>query len=184
MSSLIINHMPNIENFSYLELGVNDNKNFNEIKCNYKFSVDMNGKAMFNGTTDEFFEKLPKHKRFDIIFIDANHDYDYVLRDFNNSINHATTWILLHDMIPKSIKFTRPELCSDSFKILYYMLKETNFNIYPMNNNFGLTLVKLPAEKIFPADEYRNITYDQFVEFMANRKTYSDEEIIEILNRI
>jgi hypothetical protein len=183
MSSLIINNIDQIENYSYLELGVNDNINFYQIKCKDKFSVDMNGQAMFTGTTDKFFEEFSKNKKFDIIFIDANHNYDYVLRDFNNSIDHASKWILIHDMIPPSVKFTRPELCSDSFKILYYMLTETNFNIYPMNNNFGLTLVKLPAHKIFPPDKCRNITYNEFVNFIKTKKTYSDQEIIKILRK-
>jgi hypothetical protein len=93
MSSLIINNIDQIENYSYLELGVNDNINFYQIKCKDKFSVDMNGQAMFTGTTDKFFEEFSKNKKFDIIFIDANHNYDYVLRDFNNSIDHASKWI-------------------------------------------------------------------------------------------
>jgi hypothetical protein len=63
------------------------------------------------------------------------------------------------------------------------MLTETNFNIYPMNNNFGLTLVKLPAHKIFPPDKCRNITYNEFVNFIKTKKTYSDQEIIKILRK-
>ncbi len=55
MSSEIINFLPEIENKSYLELGVNDNVNFNKIKSKNKFSVDINGNAMFLGTTDDYF---------------------------------------------------------------------------------------------------------------------------------
>lgn len=184
MSSLIINNLIDIEKYSYLELGVNDNVNFNQIKCQDKFSVDMNGRAMFTGTTDEYFSSLSENTLFDIIFIDANHDYEYVLRDFNNSIDHAKHWILIHDMIPPNIKYTKRKFCSDSYKILFYMLKETNFEIYPMKDNYGLTLIKLPAEKIYPDSIYNRISFDDFVEFMKNVKVYSNDEIIKILRKI
>ena len=181
MSSIIINHLPGIEQCSYLELGVNDNRNFNAIKSDNKFSVDMNGNAMYTGTTDEYFSSLPEEMQFDIIFIDANHDYDYVLRDFNNSIDHATKWILLHDMIPPSRKYTQSSRCSDSFKLLHYMLQETSFEIYPMSTNFGFTLIKLPATKIDPPKSYKSVSYDEFMQFISHKKLYSDEEIITML---
>ena len=183
MSSVIINNIENIENFSYLELGIFDNVNFNNIKCKNKFSVDMNGNAMFTGTTDEYFDQLSVSEKFDIIFIDANHDYEYVIRDFNNAIKHATKWVLLHDMIPRSKKFIQPRFCSDSFRVLQYLIKETNFEIYAMNNNFGLTFVKMPATSIEPPSEYSTISYNEFVEFINGVKLYSDNEMIEILRK-
>ena len=127
MSSTIINNINDIEKYSYLELGVFNNVNFNNIKCKNKFSVDMNGNAMFTGTTDEYFDQLSTSERFDIIFIDANHDFEYVIRDFNNAIKHANKWVLLHDMVPKSVKFIQPKFCSDSFRVLHYLIKETDF---------------------------------------------------------
>lgn len=183
MSSTIINNIDGIEQYSYLELGIFDNVNFNNINCKNKFSVDMNGNAMFTGTTDDYFSQLGESEKFDIIFIDANHDYEYVIRDFNNAINHATKWVLLHDMIPRSKKFIHPRFCSDSFRVLQYLLKETDFEIYAMNNNFGLTFVRMPATKIQPPTEYSAISYNEFVEFINSIKLYSDEEMIEILRK-
>ena len=72
MSSIIINHLNKIEEYSYLELGVNDNVNFNSIKSKNKFSVDMNGNALYTGTTDEYFNSLSAEVKFDIIFMDIN----------------------------------------------------------------------------------------------------------------
>lgn len=183
MSSTIINNINDIENYTYLELGIFDNVNFNNIKCRNKFSVDMNGNAMFTGTTDEYFDQLSVSEQFDIIFIDANHDYEYVIRDFNNAIKHATKWVLLHDMIPRSVKFIQPKFCSDSFRVLQYLIKETDFEIYSMDNNFGLTFVRMPATSIEPPTEYSAIPYNEFVEFINGVKLYSDAEMIEILRK-
>jgi hypothetical protein len=181
MSSEIINNLKNIQECSYLELGVRDNINFDKINARTKMSVDINGDAMFNGTTDEYFASLTPDTKFNIVFIDACHDYEYVLRDFNNSVDHATDWILLHDMIPPSLKYTASKFCSDSYKILYYMLKEQQFEIYPMNNNFGFTLIRMPASKIYPAESYATTLYAEFAEYIETVKLYSDKEIIKLL---
>lgn len=181
MSSEIINNLKNIQECSYLELGVRDNINFNKINAKTKMSVDINGDAMFNGTTDAYFASLAPDVKFDIIFIDACHDYEYVVRDFNNSVDRANKWILMHDMIPPSLKHTSPKFCSDSYKILYHMLKEQQFEIYPMDNNFGFTLIRMPANKIHPAESYATVTYSEFSEFINTVKLYSNEEIIRLL---
>ena len=183
MSSVIINNMTNIENYSYLELGIHKNKNFNQIKCRDKFSVDINGNGMFTGTTDDFFKNLEDSKKFDIIFIDGNHDYDFVLRDFNNAQRHCNKWILIHDMIPPNREQTQSKYCSDSFRFLYFLLRDTKFEVYPMNNNFGLTLIKMPAHYVFPDESYITVDYDIVMKYLTTQKLYSDEEIIEILNR-
>lgn len=179
MSSVIINYLPGIENKTYLELGVFDNSNFHQIISKNKFSVDLNGNALFTGTTDQYFKSA--NDRFDIIFIDANHDFDFVVRDFNNSVSRCNEWILIHDMIPPGLKYIKPAKCSDSYRVLYYLLRETDFKIYPMNNNFGLTLIKMPASQIDPAESYKHISYNDFKVFISKQKLYNDHEIIQIL---
>lgn len=180
MSCEIINHLNGIEQCTYLELGIRDNKNFEKINCQTMFSVDINGRAMFTGTTDEYFAQLTD-QQFDIVFIDANHDHEYVVRDFNNSVKRCNRWILMHDMIPPSVKYTASKFCSDSFRVLHHLLAKTNFEIYAMDENYGLTLVKMPADKIELANDSINLSYHDFQTFIAEQRLYSRLEIIELL---
>ena len=177
----IINNLTNIEQNSYLELGIRDNINFNVIKCKNKYSVDTNGNALYTGTTDEYFNSLLPETRFDIIYIDANHDFDFVLRDFNNAVDHANKWIIIHDMIPPEERYAESWLCSDSYKLLYHMLTEEQFETYPMDNNYGLTLIKAPVKKVFPSENTLHLPYLDFADFMKTQKIYSNTQIIHML---
>ena len=49
-----------IEDKSYLELGVRDGLHFQDIKCKVKTSVDISCPADFKMSTDEFFEQAKK----------------------------------------------------------------------------------------------------------------------------
>lgn len=188
MTCEIINEIPDIENLSYLELGIHNNINFNTITCKTKMSVDTNGRAIFTGTTDQFFEK--NVDLFDIIFIDANHDYSFVLNDFNNSVDISREWIILHDMIPPNKEHTRAGLCSDSYKLLYYIKNNTQFEIYTLDSNFGLTFIKASNKhvntyggiyQINPPSSASNISYEDFVEFVKTIRLYSNAEMKKIL---
>lgn len=181
MTCEIINDIIGIEDLSYLELGTHDNSNFERIKCNRKQSVDTNGRAMFTGTTDDFFKQLDPDSRYDIIFIDANHDYEFVLRDFNNSVGICDKWIILHDMVPPDKNHTNRNRCSDSYKVLYHLKKFTKYDVYTLNHNCGLTFVKMPAKKIKPSKENANLTYEVFIDYIKTIQLYSDDEMIKIL---
>ena len=183
MSSTIINNIDNIEKYSYLELGVFDNKNFNQIKCKNKYSVDTNGAALYTGTTDDYFASVSEETQFDIIYIDANHDLEYVIRDYNNSIKHAKKWIVIHDMIPPNIIYSQSKFCSDSYKLLYFMLKNTGLEVYPLDNDFGLTFIKMPAEQVDINNISITLSFHEFDKFIKTQKLYSNKEMIEILRK-
>ena len=177
----ILAEINNINQKTYLELGVRDNKTYNKVNAKSKMGVDTNGAAPFVGTTDEYFEQNPD-KRYDIVFIDACHDKDFVLRDFNNSIRISNEWVVLHDMIPPTEFHTRQNRCSDSYRILYRMLTATDFEVYTMNENMGLTFVRMPATEIQLTDAELNLTYSEYVEFMSDKKLYNRREMLEVLN--
>jgi hypothetical protein len=182
LSSTEINQLPQIQEKTYLELGVGNKVNFDLVKCKNKICVDINSSCnpTYVMTTDEYFEKF-KNDKFDIIYVDANHDFDYALRDLNNSFIRCEKFVMIHDMVPPNINYTAKNRCSDSYKILYYLLKETNLEILTLNTNYGLTFIKMPAQQIDIPETYKNITFEEFNEFMESQTTYSSQEIVKIL---
>jgi len=185
-SGNVINLIKDIKHKKYLELGIDDNINFNGILAQDKTSVDTNGRAVFTGTTDNFFAQLNDDIFFDVIFIDANHDYEYVLKDFNNCVKHCKEWIALHDMVPPTLYHTYHTQCSDSYKILHYMIQERPDLIrYTLQDPifYGLTFIKMPAKILIPNDTYRNINYDTFMQNLKGQKLYSKDEMALILGK-
>lgn len=183
----IINRLHNAKELTYLELGVGNGKNFSQTLCKNKTSVDgFKGKdsATFVGTTDEFFAQLDKDTKFDIVFIDACHHYDFVLRDFNNSIAHCNNWIVMHDMIPPTEGHTRPGRCSDGHKLLHHLIEKTNMQIYSMRDpaRLGLTFVKMPGIQIAPPSANKDMSYLEFSSWIKTVRLYEENEILDILN--
>jgi predicted O-methyltransferase YrrM len=91
----IINSLIAIKKYkSYLEIGIGDGANYNQIICENKNNVDpcfdsldsQNISHVKNVmTSDEFFNK--NTEMFDVIFVDGLHEYQQVYRDIKNSLN-------------------------------------------------------------------------------------------------
>lgn len=137
---------------NYLELGVEYGTNIQEIKniVDICVGVDINvvdivdkGKIEFyQMTTDEFFKQ--NKRNFDIIFIDANHEFEQVKKDFNNSLKILNKYgiIILHDTDPIIEELLDPKYCHDSYKIIDYISKKKDINIitFPIQET-GMTFV-------------------------------------------
>jgi hypothetical protein len=90
----IINHLIkkyNVKN--YLEIGIRDGANFNQIKLKNKYGVDpepssdCKGESIFLMTSDEYFDYIKESKiKFDLIFIDGLHLEEQVTKDIQNSL--------------------------------------------------------------------------------------------------
>lgn len=108
---------------TYLELGLRSRENtFDKVNCPTKTSVDINPSCgpTFSMSTDNFFDLiLPPSVRYDIIFIDANHDAEFVRRDFENALrvlSHNGT-IIMDDINPTQEFLLKPEWCGTAWEV-------------------------------------------------------------------
>lgn len=178
----IINSIPNIKDKKYLEIGIQTRWTFDKIKAGKKIGVDVwpPSKADFIMTSDQFFE-INKEK-FDIIFIDANHTFDYVVRDYNNSVKSLNPQgvIFIHDLFPPDLQHVVPTFCGDGFKLLLGLLGKTPF--YVFLEDFGFTLFPHPTP-IQDAEKYKTLTYDDLLQKKGELNIVSDKKMCEILNQ-
>jgi len=136
---------------NYLELGVQFGENIKEISKNVKMCVGVDiidgvknkdNINFYNMSTSDFFSI--NENNFDIIFIDANHDFEEVKKDFNNSLKILNKYgiIIIHDTDPITEKLLDSKYCSDSYKIVDYISSHDNLNIINLPiQETGLTLV-------------------------------------------
>lgn len=87
----------------YLEIGTRDGECFEKISCKHKECVDIEYK--YSGLThlcssDEFFEY--NKRKYDVIFIDGNHEEEFVDKDIINSLKVLDVGgvIVMHDCRP------------------------------------------------------------------------------------
>lgn len=97
---------------TYLEIGLGDESNFKGIKSETKVGIDPSIKKQkgsdnnsyntFKIKSDDFFEKT--NDKFDIIFIDGDHDSRQVEKDLINAYNSLKRdgVVIMHDVNPPS----------------------------------------------------------------------------------
>lgn len=100
----------------------------------------------FEGKTDSFFAQQSIDEKFDLIFIDADHCFQSVLKDFKNSLNLLTRdgLIILHDTNPIDNKYFDKGYCGDSYKIVPVIENEYKdiLNIFTMPlTEAGLSII-------------------------------------------
>jgi hypothetical protein len=136
---------------SYLELGIEEGITFRTITPLVKraIGVDIQDKRtekkgeFYKMTTDEFFKIF--NEKIDIIFIDADHKFESVIRDFENSLKLLNKYgiIFLHDTDPINQMLLQPNCCNDSYKIIEYIYeKHPELNVVTLPLTIaGLTIV-------------------------------------------
>lgn len=169
----------------YLEIGVrNPEDNFDHVKCETKHSVDPNplGDCTYKMTSDDFFNQLGSEEKYDVIFVDGMHDYDFVMRDIENSLKHLRPlgFILVHDTDPpteiRSLPYDEfnaiPDKKSkawngDGWKAIAQLrLQNRDIIIKSIDARNGLTIIQSPASEYWN----KKVGRLSYAEFKEHRK--------------
>ena len=140
---------------SYCEIGVDKSYTLNKVKKIAK--IDAIGVDPFRNTdikkSSDIFFKTNKRK-FDLIFIDGLHEFDQVLRDFENSIQSTNEdgIILIDDCLPSSyneqlIPRIQRKWTGDTWKLLF-LIHELNFEYIISNCQSGIGIIKVNKSKL------------------------------------
>lgn len=196
-NSIIINYLIEKNNYkTYLEIGVFDGDNFNEINIENKECCDVTDKKWKLETpitylmpSDEMFAKMPIDKKYDIIFIDGMHSEEYLDRDIINSLKHLSSngLILCHDVLPVSY-FDTTELYNNGrwtgtcWKSIT-KLQNQNIEFHTLEQNLlGLTIIhphKNPYSLQYPnykcTIDYTHVFKDVFYNEQHLSNTYTEQ---------
>jgi len=181
--SLLVNSIPDIEKKSYLELGLGRGVNFSLIQAGRKVSVDVRKETnpTFWMSTDNFFEQ--NKEMFDVVYVDADHHFEQVVKDFNNALKICDMYLFLHDLVPPIQELISFDKCGDAYKLLFYLVEVANTTVFTLDTDCGLSFVRMPVEikQVNPLIPFR-LEYLEFIEWV-NRKhhRYSIEEMIDLL---
>lgn len=106
----ILDVLPQRQN--YLEVGIFKGATFQNVVAGEKWGVDIapafdytklpKNSQVIVKPSDDFFSELATGKKFDMIYIDAEHTFHQAYRELVHSINHLEQWgvVLLDDTVP------------------------------------------------------------------------------------
>ena len=136
----------------YLELGAQFGSTLNKVttKGIRAVGVDIKKQWMighfefFEESTDKFFTHF--NEKPDVIFIDGDHSFESVKKDFINSLNILNEYgiIFLHDTDPYTESYLTLDYCGDAYKIIDW-IKENykDLDVITLQaDEPGLTIVK------------------------------------------
>jgi len=142
----------------YLELGVRQGNCFNavaplakeayavDIKNCYKKIKNNKNLVWTCGRTDRFLKTHDPKRKFDLVFIDAEHSHEGSLNDFKLvfPLVNENGIILLHDTYPPVKELVHPKYCSDSYKTAEYIRNfySEDCEIVTLPFHYGISVVR------------------------------------------
>lgn len=168
---------------SYLEIGFLNGLTFNLVTCASKVGVDPYPRVydprVVTKTSDNFFAK--NTNKFDIVFIDGDHEKHQVYKDFKNSYNclNENGVIIFHDINPLSRQGTALTGHGDCFETWINMYNHYKLYTYSTKDDtVGIFIKKL--NPLFVDFNFKNYDYE---ELNINRQKYIfDLQINDELN--
>lgn len=164
----------------YLEIGVANKSNYNQIKCKTKVGIDPlaedNGHDIKKMDSDTFFEE--NILMFDCIFIDGLHESAQLEKDIINAyacLNNKGR-IILHDINPFTKEMTiipriQDQWTGDCFKVWAGIIDNTKLKTEYYKEKYGLGVIVKSLAK--PKEGMTSdISYETFAE---NRQKYINE---------
>ncbi len=99
-------------------------------------------------SSNRYFRRISPTTKFDLIFIDGDHSYVQVCKDFNNSIAHLTQngVIAMHDSFPPDEEHKRLDLCGEVYMLVRELRENRHFEVFTVPITFGVTLVRRNEE--------------------------------------
>ena len=168
---------------SYLEIGVWNGNNFDNIVCEKRVGVDPAPEQLKNPelcrvmTSDEFFAQ--NTETFDVIFIDGLHHADQVFKDLVNATKclNSNGYIVCHDMNPltgiaQNIPYSGQGMWNgDCWKALVEFRKQRdykyNVNVVDVDHGCGIISHKNRIETIELFNVPEELTYENLAKNRA-----------------
>lgn len=103
--------------------------------------------TMFIGTSDAFFKEL-EFPSIGLAFIDGEHKFEQVKKDFDNTFNLLSDdgYIFLHDTYPPEESYVLNEYCADAYKMRQELEKRDDVDCFTFNKmvacNVGITMAR------------------------------------------
>lgn len=97
--------------------------------------------------SDEFFEKVKLDSPAAIVFIDGDHVYEQVRKDFINALKVLAPngYIFLHDTAPPNKEWIGETRCGTVYKLRQELEKDSTFDVFTFTRSawdVGLTMVR------------------------------------------
>lgn len=115
-----------------------------------KFAAPPNS-VILEMSTDEFFAAYSDTiEPPELVFIDADHSKDQVLKDLEAvaAIAGDNCIVVLHDTFPENLEQTRPGLCSDSYRVAEYLAASKTWEVVTLPIPPGLTICRLNPKSL------------------------------------